>query len=60
LSDKSLSAKYFRVGNVITSEMRQKTSEKRSGVYTISELSKDFDVSTETIRYYEEVRLFLP
>jgi len=40
--------------------MRQKTSEKRSGVYTISELSKDFDVSTETIRYYEEARLSLP
>ncbi|WP_290596772.1 MULTISPECIES: MerR family transcriptional regulator [unclassified Archaeoglobus] len=40
--------------------MNRKTSEKRKNTYTISELAKEFDISTRTIRYYEEVGLLSP
>lgn len=40
--------------------MGQKNSEKRKNIYTISELAKEFDISTRTIRYYEEVGLLSP
>ncbi len=33
---------------------------KQDMVYTISDLAKEFDVSTRTIRYYEEVGLLHP
>ncbi len=40
--------------------MAQRTSEKKKKTYTISELAKEFDISTRTIRYYEEVGLLSP
>ncbi|WP_456468221.1 MerR family transcriptional regulator [Archaeoglobus sp.] len=40
--------------------MVQRTSEKKKKTYTISELAKEFDISTRTIRYYEEVGLLSP
>ncbi len=33
---------------------------KQDMIYTISDLAKEFDVSTRTIRYYEEVGLLYP
>lgn len=36
------------------------TKEKKKEFYTISELAEEFDVSTRTIRYYEEIGLLNP
>lgn len=35
-------------------------SEKSKALYTISDLASEFDVSTRTIRYYEELHLLHP
>ena len=60
MSDKSLRAKYFKEKKDENFEMAQRTSEKKKKTYTISELAKEFDISTRTIRYYEEVGLLSP
>ena len=38
----------------------KKSMVKQDMIYTISDLAKEFDVSTRTIRYYEEVGLLYP
>ncbi|MEM2425504.1 MAG: MerR family DNA-binding transcriptional regulator [Archaeoglobaceae archaeon] len=40
--------------------MPRKTRQKEKETYTISELAKEFEISTRTIRYYEELGLLSP
>ncbi|MDI9611287.1 MAG: MerR family transcriptional regulator [Archaeoglobales archaeon] len=40
--------------------MPKKTRRKERETYTISELAREFDISTRTIRYYEELGLLSP
>ncbi|MDI9642419.1 MAG: MerR family transcriptional regulator [Archaeoglobaceae archaeon] len=40
--------------------MPKKTQRKERETYTISELAREFDISTRTIRYYEELGLLSP
>lgn len=40
--------------------MQRKTQKKEKETYTISELAKEFEISTRTIRYYEELGLLSP
>lgn len=40
--------------------MQRKTRQKEKETYTISELAKEFEISTRTIRYYEELGLLSP
>jgi len=36
------------------------SSSTHKGIFTISELAQELDISTRTIRYYEEIGLILP
>ncbi|MCS7130091.1 MAG: MerR family DNA-binding transcriptional regulator [Archaeoglobaceae archaeon] len=40
--------------------MPAKTKRKEKETYSISELAKEFEISTRTIRYYEEIGLLSP